>query len=277
MAEPVAFSTQEFKRPPLVEVLLAVSFSPIEELDCRHIADLYKVFSENYPEYLEKPPLDPVFEVFSRSGVAAHNVSLQLIQQLPLPRIWMMDARGEQLIQFQKDRVVLNWKKSPGAGAYPRYDAIRENFVATLNKVDTYLASNGLKKIDPNQCEISYINHIHIKDGSLSDQISNTFSGVFSGLLEGGECEPEDIRFMLRHIIKDGDSEPIGRLITSVESGISVDGSRLINFTLTARGRPSKPAIGEVLNFLDRGRKVINWSFLKATSEESHARWGKVE
>ena len=81
-----------------------------------------------------------------------------------LPRLWMVNDNDTRLIQVQPDRLVVNWRKVGGDDVYPRYEAIREQFTAVVDKFSAFLAEQELDELRVNQCEITYINHIPVSD-----------------------------------------------------------------------------------------------------------------
>ena len=49
----------------------------------------------------------------------------------------------------------------------------------------------------------------------------------------------------------------------------------IIQFTLTARGKPATADMKGVLEFLKNGRVLLNRAFKRLTSTEMQKRWGK--
>ncbi len=93
-------------------------------------------------------------------------------------RFRFLSAKKDELIQFQADRLLHNWRKvGDGSNTYPRFEKMIESFETELQAFESYISSLASQKLTINQCEVSYINHIVwvirlIRDGGCG---SSTF------------------------------------------------------------------------------------------------------
>ena len=53
-----------------------------------------------------------------------------------------------------------NWRRMQEDEAYPRYETIIEDFKKTLSVFEKFLEEEGLGSVNPERCELTYINHI---------------------------------------------------------------------------------------------------------------------
>ena len=181
-------------------------------------------------------------------------------------------------LTFQQDRFVHNWRKVGEGEKYPRYEKIRGKFINDLGKLRRFLKAQNLGQIDPNQCEVTYVNHISSGDGEdLLSDLGSVFrfwsKGSRGGLISG----LENGRFTLRYVMKRTDGSPFGRLIVDAAPGRTSEGTPVIRLSLTARGQPQAPTNKAVIEFLNAGREMIVDGFAELTTKKMHTRWGRTQ
>lgn len=263
----------EFEHPPVVEVALGVQFEPVPKLDSPWIARFwFEKVQERFPEWIEAPALPPVIEWFGIPG-QPRGVMFRLGQGAFANRAVFQDASQTGLLQLQQDRFVRNWRKVETAGAYPRYESIRDSFASEVLQFRQFLTQHQLGELVPTQCEVTYVNHIPIDDVNKLGQIGTLvapWSGKFS---DGWLTAPETVEIASHHRIMIDDT-PVGRLHIALQPGYGGTQAMFV-LTLTARGRPSGPTDADVLTFLNIGREQIVRGFTSVTSTEMHAKWGR--
>lgn len=263
----------EFERPPVVEVALGVQFEPVPKLDGSWIARFWLEHARaRFPEWIEAPALPPAIEWFGIPG-QPRGVMFRLGQSALANRAVFQDASHTGLLQLQQDRFVRNWRKVGKGEAYPRYESIRASFASEVSQLRQFLTQHQLGELIPNQCEVTYVNHIAVDDVNKLGQIETLFapwSGKFS---DGWLSTPETVEVASHHrIVIEG--VPVGRLHIALQPGYGGTEAMFV-LTLTARGRPSGPMDTDVLAFLDVGREQIVRGFTSMTSTEMHAKWGR--
>ncbi len=268
----------DFERPPVIEVVLGVQFARIGGFQTVHAGYLWDAFRRDFPNVDEQPPLNPSFETFG-TRPSGDSVGLELISgPLPFPRLWFLNEGRTELIQFQPDRFIHNWRKVQVEDVYPRYEQIKGRFGDEINKVQAFLNEQNLGDLRPNQCEISYINHIVTADGqnpcSEPESIFRFVAGEFATDTLGTF---EDAGFLLRFVLHSEDNRAIGRLLVSAQPAVSGEGKPMIVLALTARGSPSAPTLAAVSQFMDRGREKIVRGFTELTTRKMHELWGRKE
>jgi hypothetical protein len=80
------------------------------------------------------------------------------------------------------------------------------------------------------------------------------------------------------YLIRNADKLPWARLYANIQPAINrVTSERLLQFTLTARGKPDGDNLDSALEWLDRGRVAVVKAFTSLTRAEMHRRWGRKD
>lgn len=265
----------DFTNPPVIEVALSVQFAPLPTFRTPHFGLLWSEFRNEFPRTEEHPPRPTVMERFDKRPAPGMDVRVEVA--FPVPQSRFLNDKGTELIQVQQDRFVHNWRKMGEADEYPRYEAVKRRFEEELGIFRRFLAREGLGDLVPNQCEVTYVNHIVSgvgweRHGELGEIITTWRASYSDAFLS----EPEDIGLRIRYIIPGVDGKPLGRLLVGIDPAFRREDDKPIYvLTLTARGRPSGEGIEGALNFLDIGREWIVRGFTSVTSPRIHECWGR--
>lgn len=263
----------DFKNPPLNEVVLGIQFSQPKAYQQIFALKVWELFMDDYPKVQEQPPLQPNFEVFglpSQGTVISHlNFG---IDGLLHNRYWFLTKNGDELIQFQQDRLLHNWRKIGNqTNQYPRFESMIERFESEINKFQKYINSFEVQEeLQINQCEISYINHITDTDGikNFSDWLN---------FISDEKITLEGFNLRFNEVIKNKNDKPMGRLICEVTLGLTQEGKWMILFTLTVRGAPEASDVNSALDFLKTGRDLIVCRFSELTTGKAHKKWDRIK
>lgn len=268
----------DYENPPVVEVVLGVQFEPLREFVGPYVGLFWQELREKLPELQEQPYLTPVVERFGVSEERSLRVEFQTFPNSY--RYWLLSDTGNQLIQVQQDRFHHNWRKVKEHDVYPRYETIREKFKSEVTGLQEFLKSEGLGSIKPNQCEITYVNHVapsenwggHRELDKLVTVFRSDYSDDFLGL-------PEKVRLALSYLMTGKAGEPLGRLHIRAEPALQRGGERqqIYRLTLTARGEPQGDGLEGVSSFLDLGRSWIVRGFTSVTTPEMHQEWRRLD
>ena len=269
----------DFERPPLVEVALSIQFDALSSLGVSQLGLLWAEYKERFPKTQEQPPLPAVTETFGRKPDRRVEVSFEMLEALPTPRLWFLSEAGDELIQVQKDRFIHNWRKLGEGQEYPRYTHIREVFVRQLSAFCDFLQREKIGELVPNQCEVTYVNHFASHEGWESHgQVDNVLAVWSSQLSDDFLPEPEDVRFALRYVIPDDEGNSAGRLHVSLQPAYrSTDSEAILVLELTARGRPLGDGVEGALRFLDLGHEWVVRGFTSVTTRAIHQIWGRKD
>lgn len=267
----------DFASPPVVEVALSVQFEPLVDLRTPQMGLLWGEFREQFPRFEEHAPLDPVIERFGTAKPGKLGVKFETMTKPPLPRCWFLNEAGTELTQVQQDRFIHNWRKVGDGDEYPRYEHVSDKFRQELVTFDSFIQREEIGELIPNQCEITYVNHI----GTGQEWQTHGQLGEVLTLLSGSYSEqflptPEDARLKVRFVIPGKNGQQIGRLHLSAEPGYwKSNNEPMFVVTLTARGQAEQGGIDGVMRFLDIGREWIVRGFAALTTPQMHKAWGR--
>jgi uncharacterized protein (TIGR04255 family) len=269
----------DFESAPVTEVVLGVQFNSLERFLSPHLGVVWGEFKQEFPLVEEHPYLPPVFETFGApAAFIIPSVNFQIMTRPEMLRVHFLNLERTELLQVQRDRFLHNWRKIGSGDDYPRFERMIETFEIGFRKFIEVIDREKLGSVVPNQCEVSYFNQIPIPDGeTFWSQFALTFPDRAENATIEGLGVPEDARFALRYIVPAADGNSLGRVIIAAEPARRADGVTIIQFTLSARGKPATSDMGGVLDFLKNGRVLLNRAFKKLTSVEMQKRWGKKQ
>lgn len=265
----------DFDKPPVNEVIASVQFEPVA-LPLLALGQWFEIIKDRYPHVEEKPPIEPRFEEFG--APPPPRVQLKVLHQAPSPRLWFMnEPGGDELLQLQNDRLVFNWRGQESKKPYPRYEFVRERFVALYGEFNQFCVENELGSIVPNQCEISYLNHLNKGEGweNISD-----WEGVLKFCKDirpkDSELEIDNYRNTISYTIKGVDGIPYARFHVICERRFYVQTMEpVLYLELSVRGVPREANIEGIIDFMDKAREVIVDNFANMTEKKMHEIWGR--
>lgn len=258
----------DFESPPLNEVVLGVQFNPPIGYQQINAGEVWALFRSEFSKVEERAALAPAFETF---GLSAKGLRLGLMSGPSHDRFWFERPDGTELIQFQQDRLLHNWKKvGDRANEYPRFEGMMKRFCAELEELEQYFNRLSSQSTRINQCELTYVNHIPFE---VTDQRK---ASDWLRFVDFAEHEPEDFSLSFREIIHDEEGKPQGRLTCEFAIAFKPSGGRIILMTLTARGVPKEPTKESAFEFLVMGRTLIVSRFADLTTEAAHREWGRI-
>src|SRR5713226_1148327 len=252
----------EFGEPPVVEVAISLQFKRLEMMRSAHLGLLWDLFRKNgFSQTEDHGELEPAVEDLDAKPNGRVGLRVQAFDDAPpLPRVWFLNDSENELVQVQRDRLIVNWRQGAGsAEPYPRYKNIIERFRSALGTFTAFTASEKLGIITPDQCELTYVNHIvpgqgwsnHGEIDSVVTVWQNSYSDDYLG-------RPEDGAFRARYRMKDDTGTAIGRLNVVFQPGYrKSDGAPIFILNLTGRGAPSPPDLEGVFRLFDREHEWI--------------------
>jgi uncharacterized protein (TIGR04255 family) len=261
----------EYQNPPLTEVVIGVQFVTPRVYQQIRAGEVWSLFKDQFPNVQEHQALAPTFETFGLPVLGPRR--LQLLSGASHDRFWFLSEGGEELIQFQQDRLLHNWRKvGDESNEYPRFETMVKRFERELGLLDDYFKSLSSQDLQITQCEITYINHIEIApEGHLGAEQWLRFLSFEK------EIQPEDFSVTFRRNVVDDGGKPTGRLISEATVGFKADKRPIIALTLTVRGAPKEASIRSALEFISRGRELIVTQFTQMTTDQAHKVWGRAK
>jgi len=260
-----------YGKPPVIEVAIGVQFAPLTEFSVGHVGLYWATIRETFNRVEEQAPIGHVVE--PPEGPAEPALSLSWTDKLPLPRAWFLDASGTRLIQVQRDRFLHNWRKMNPADEYPRFPSVRDSFLHYWEGFNAFLAEHRIKP-EPDQCELTYVNHIRKGDGwdTMAD-LEKVFTTFEWRTRYRFLPSPDSARWSLRFPLPGSR----GRLhIDVVPVRVPPENDLAIRFSLTARGRPEGEFSTESMNeWFTMAREWIVRGFVDLVDENTDAIWEK--
>lgn len=264
-------SYHDFDEPPVTEVALSFGFLDMPGLHVGLIGRFWESIRAEFPIVEHQPPYDMPAEPLE--PMAAAPPMVELLDNVPVPRIWFKSLDGTKLIQLQQNWFAFNWQKSGGDAPYPRYPAVEEQFRNHAKRLVDFLEEQGLGDVAVTQCEVTYVNHIPLPGPGLSG-IEHVLSSVTPGT--GSFLPmPQQQRHGAIYIITKDDGTAVGRLHITANPGFrKSDSVPIIQLSLTARGYPLEQGENGIVEFIRLGRKWIVNGFVDVTTPEMHNEWG---
>jgi uncharacterized protein (TIGR04255 family) len=260
-----------FDRPPVVEVVAAVSFDGLSNDQSAYLGAFWKdMLRDRYPTFQNQGRYEPTVEQFDDAAFAVNQFTFTA--GLPQPRLWASSLDGQQLLQLQPDWFACNWRKVKPHDEYDRWPARREAFAHWFAAFARYIEAEGLGPIKVTQAEVTYINHI--RAGRSAADLGR-FGSIFTLGPAGLETSPEQVTLNTQFRYQVADDQ-YGRVRVTVNPALSPQGEYLYNFELTARGPVAGGDLLSALTFMDHARAQIDRTFVAMTTAEIQKSWGRT-
>ena len=264
----------DYECPPVVETVLGVQFDRLSRFKNAHLGAFWRTLNRNeWPVVADAQQLASQFERFTKETKWARGAQLQLTQ-IPACRLQIRNKNSDRMIQVQNTRLHFNWLGNGGAN-YPRYEKVREGFEKVLRDFISFIDQEEVGEYQPNQWEVTYVNHIPQGTVWVSPSDWNFFQPLASvptieNLIQGESFSGE------WHFIIPNQR---GRLHVQWQHGLGTEDQQenqeFIRLTLTARGSLTKDADVEgVLEGLDLGRETIVRFFKNSMNDKANKHWG---
>lgn len=258
----------DYGAPPLNEVVVGIQFRPAEGYQQIRAGEVWALYKDHFPKVEEHQRLPPQFETFG--PLMPERAQFQFVEGAEHDRFWFLNDDGEELIQFQSDRLLHNWRHQ-SAKPYPRFETMVSEFESQAVRLERYFSSLKPQKIDITQCEVSYINHFDVTNDSGFNGISDYVR------LISFPSTPEDMAFRYRRPIFDKDGNKSGRFYCECTSALTRQGKPIFSMTLTVRGSPNGSGINDAIAFLRLGRDMIVEEFTTITTDKAHRLWERIQ
>ena len=256
-----------FRRPPVAEVALSVQFDPLPGLRVVDFGRIWDEFADEYPLVEEHPAIAPL-----TVGQAIPPFQIKLADTAEKPRLWFLNENQTRLVQFQQDRLSVNWRRLSDE-PYPRYDdTIRPMLVDAWARVERAAETLTGIALTPNMCEALYLNPIESgevwqRHGELGRVLAPWSGSASDDFLP----EPTQARLEIEYPLPQGD----GILLVNLTPVRRIDDDRaVLMLQLIGRGQPKGPGFEGALEFLDLAHDWIVRGFKSITTPEMHRAWG---
>ena len=238
-----------------------------------HLGRYWATIEAEYPSADQLPVYNMPIESFGQGTSVLAGLAVEIGEPLGITRLLMYKEDRSQVCQLQGNWLAVNWRQDveDGFASYQRYSATRREFAERYENFATYIKETLDGSLTPQQCEVTYVNHIREPQASALDEIGKVLR-IFGdvGSFSGGNLE--GLALHAAHPIEHN-SVTVGRLHLTLST---VQGSErpLLVLNLTARGRPLGSGLDGILRFLDVGREAVVVNFRDVTTDEMHVEWG---
>lgn len=254
-----------FDAPPLSEVVVGIQYERAPWFSAVNYSDIYELFREEYPEVQEHPPIEPRIETFG-GGQNTSKVSLTFGPPPLHPRLWLTSHSHDHLLQFQNDRLLLNWKKSGDVHTYPQFESVLVKFEEALEKLNEFWSTTSQLLVT--QAEVSYINIIPV------DNFAETSKWLKIGAPENEEMDSITINF--ERALADAENKPFARVFYELVSVVEQrTRGKALRLTITVRGDPAGSDRESIQAFFLKGRRHIVELFDRLSTDFAKENWKK--
>lgn len=263
-------SLPSFRRPPVVETALSVQFQILERFGNAHLGLFWQLVREDFPERHDADPIEPQLERFGDARELSRLPQLRLVTSHQGARLRMSSADGHEMLQLQNGRLVYNWRRLEN-GEYPRWRNVKPVFLSALGKFQSFLESESIDELRPQQWEVTYVNYF---ERGREWESPCDWPALLPSLLGHADrvsvASFESLGYRSSFVIP----EQAGRLHVELNHGLSgpeTDSKELLIMKLTARGEITE--IEQMESRLSLGRNTIVGAFGEMTGDCAQQLW----
>jgi uncharacterized protein (TIGR04255 family) len=254
-----------FKRPPVVEVVCGLQFSPIPEWLTSHYGLFWNEVLAQYPKCQDQPPLGRLkLEDFETPD----ELSAGLLP--PLRRVFLIDESDCYLMQLQQNRFLHNWRKLRAENDYPRFEAAYGRFVAQWSRFTGFLHSARLSAPNIEAYELTYVNLITAPDAKFPRDIGK-FLDFYRGFpLASSGAYPRVLNLQIGWPLE----SETGKLSLSVKHGKeNVEPAREVLIAeFSAKGTARRDG-ADMESWFKAAHEAIVCTFEALTTPSAHKGW----
>jgi uncharacterized protein (TIGR04255 family) len=254
----------DYDRPPVIEVVYGVAFAPLKAWRLPHIGLFWQRISNEFPRSEHAFPIPGAEFIDPSTG-------------LPVPRVWLINAADDRLVQLQPGRFLFNWRRREGSGPYPRYKTLSDQFFDLFREFQSFVANNRLGDIEVSEYELTYINHvIEQEDWEFPASIGRVIEHL-SWKKERYHFlpQPSPVTWQARFEFLEGPGALSAKLNPARHAK---EGKDLLVLELSARGLPAEAPLESMQKWFSHAHRWIVRGFEDLTSDEAQkVLWGKHE
>ena len=255
-----------FIDPPVVETAMGIEFAPLSSLGFIQLARLATLWEERYPASEEQPALAPG----TRLTPDQQSISLEFVPGIPPVRIWLHGDGNGWLVQAQHDRLILNWRAEASADPYPRYPALRAEFLRLWEEFIAHLDAAGLETPVPITAAFTYVNRITVEPGAGPQSAITLFQSAPTAL----PGVPSFTRFQTVREITPDDERFSGQVLVTGEPDFDELSEAYAVTIATRLAVPPGSSSRSIEEALDAARSIGVRVFAAVTTDEKHNEWG---
>jgi uncharacterized protein (TIGR04255 family) len=262
-----------FKKPPVIETAISVQFKPVEGFTNAHLGLFWDKLRGGYPKVADAEPIASQVELFGDQVRRKLRLpSFQIVAGEAAARLQMTSEDDQMMVQVQNGRLVFNWRGMSG-GPYPRWCKVLPEFESAFGRLRTFLPTQGLPDLEPNQWEVTYVNHLRKgRDWEEPADWPKLLPGLIGATGEHSTGTMESIACGFRFAL----AEDSGRLHVDLHhgyAGLEQDAPEILVLQLTARGGVDAAGGRDISTGLAKGRSAIVRKFTEVTGPDAHKKW----
>jgi hypothetical protein len=254
-----ASASPEFEQPPINEIVIGVSFQRPPRLTLAQLGRFWGNIQKDFPATEDHSPIGDL-------------AGATLADGLPLPRLWLVEASGNKLLQLQVDRFYLNWRRQRDGDEYPRFHALLKLFDTYWNAFRAFVGEFEEAPLVLAGAELAKISHFPegVGWGNAAD-LGSVLTFVVPPDLKGGDLQNLAFRCAINF---DGSAVTadlkMGRLrepdkgVTILEMRASPTGVKGVNATDARLGEKFTSA-----------NQLLNFAFTSLTTDRMQTEWGR--
>lgn len=254
----------DYSNPPLIEVVYGVKFTPLKGWMLPHIGAFWQALLDEFPQCEHVPPIRDSDFTDPATG-------------LPLPRVWLISATEDRLVQLQPGRFLFNWRHRAEDRAYPRYAQLSREFFELFEKFHHFVDQHDLGDMEVVEYELTYINHIAEQQGwRFPESTGKILPQLAWGSGQHGFLpHPTSASWQANFALDDEGSKLLVKLNPARRRE---DDKPLLILELSARGLPEGVPLDNIEGWFSRAHEWIVNGFEDLTSQTAQKQlWGRNE
>lgn len=257
----------KYQQPPIIELVLGVQFDPIPGFTTGHSGWFWRDHLGSEWKASEAPPVPVQTEDFGPPQ--PHKMAFH-ISQNAASRLMVENENGDRLLQVQNSRIHYNWRKRDVE--YPHFGPVFDEFNKHLEAFKAFVSNAGLKPVELNQWEVTYIDAI--PSGSLWNspgEFASAFPGLFPSniYLEGLSPNTSSVERSYEIVPQTGRLH-IGANLAFLNGGDLIP-TLVVN--MTARGPINSKSDEKLKSLMKVGHKAAGKAFDGLSSASAKASW----
>lgn len=244
--------------PPVTEVAVAVEFEQFVGLGTIGLARLAEMWQADYPVVKEVAGAPP-------GSLSPEMPRIQFGAGTLAPRLWLLTDVGNDLVQIQNDRLIVNWRRLNPADEYPGHAVVLGRFIRLWNE---FREAFGVRdEIKPRLIEWTYINQL---DSEILARKGLTF---VDDALEG---LPGTARHFAFHIARELQRDSVIEGYLTIEGGpamLPTTEERFFSLNITTKLDASQVDLGSIPDVLARAHELSLAAFTSVISPSVQGEW----
>jgi uncharacterized protein (TIGR04255 family) len=253
----------KYDNPPLIELVMGARFAKLAALKLPHIGLFWHSIRDVFTRCEHAPPYAP-------DGTQGEMIDPNT--SLPLPRIWLINAMDDHLIQLQPNMFLFNWRKD--GQEYPHFAQIKPMFEMYFALFKQFVLENQIGDIQPTGYELTYVDQIPSGEGwSRISDIGKVFPAL-QDIADDHRMGADLMSLQVQTVYQiPGD---LGALTIKVNTARRVaDQKEVVILDMTARSGGTAFHAMEMLQWFDGAHSFIKKVFVELCGEEIQIKYWK--